>query len=270
MAQEPAMFWSGETLTEELKNLIDPFDPDKVDCSAYTLSIGPEFYVSPNEQSVDPENVTIQKLSKDESFTIPPDQFAFLLTEEVVHVPPDAMAFISIRTRTKFRGLVNVSGFHVDPGFRGQLTFAVFNASPVIIHLKRGQPIFLIWYAGLDRRTTFRKDSKVQRGINPDVICSISGPLLSFSGLSKKIEDVESALKDRIHVIEKAQAAHRIIWAIILTIAIGLATAWLKDWIPPYHSSNQSTPTGQEMTVITLSTVESGFHGQIATPPQWE
>ena len=51
-------------------------------------------------------------------FTIPPGQFAFLLTEEVVSVPPDALAFISIRAKTKFRGLVNVSGFHVDPGYQ--------------------------------------------------------------------------------------------------------------------------------------------------------
>jgi hypothetical protein len=32
-----------------------------------------------------------------------------LLTEEIVSVPADALAFISIRTKTKFRGLVNVS-----------------------------------------------------------------------------------------------------------------------------------------------------------------
>jgi dCTP deaminase len=66
-----------------------------------------------------------------------------------VTVPAAAIALISIRARTKFKGLVNVSGFHVDPGYRGQLTFAVFNAGPVPIHIRRGQPIFLIWYARL-------------------------------------------------------------------------------------------------------------------------
>ena len=102
-----------------------------------------------------------------EAFTIPPGQFAFLLTEEVVSVPADALAFISIRAKTKFRGLVDVSGFHVDPGYCGQLTFAVFNAGPVPIHLKRGQPIFLIWYASLDCETVFKKDGAVQKGIDP-------------------------------------------------------------------------------------------------------
>ncbi|HAP11624.1 MAG TPA: deoxycytidine triphosphate deaminase, partial [Afipia sp.] len=136
-------FWSGETLTERLPGLIEPFSPERIDCAAYTLAVGPEVYVSPNDQTVDPTTVTVRKLADGEAFTIPPGQFAFLLTEEVVSVPADAIAFISIRARTKFKGLVNVSGFHVDPGYRGQLTFAVFNAGPVPIHIRRGQPIFL-------------------------------------------------------------------------------------------------------------------------------
>lgn len=142
MKNKGAMFWSGETLHERLMQLIDPFTPDRVDCAAYTLSIGDEIYVSPNEQASDPTTVTVRKLEPGDAFTIPPGQFAFLLTEEVVSVPADALAFISIRAKSKFRGLVNVSGFHVDPGYQGQLTFAVFNAGPVPIHLKRGQPIF--------------------------------------------------------------------------------------------------------------------------------
>ena len=106
MTKPPATFWSGETLSQRLKTLINPFDSGQIDCAAYTLSIGPEVYVSPNDQTADPTTVTIRKLSDGEAFTIPPGQFAFLLTEEVVSVPADALAFISIRAKTKFRGLV--------------------------------------------------------------------------------------------------------------------------------------------------------------------
>jgi dCTP deaminase len=139
MANYGGMFWSGETLVERLPKLIEPFVPERVDCAAYTLAIGPEVYISPTDQTADPSTVTVRKLDENEAFTIPPGQFAFLLTEEIVSVPADALAFISIRAKTKFRGLVNVSGFHVDPGYRGQLTYSVFNAGPVPIHLKRGQ-----------------------------------------------------------------------------------------------------------------------------------
>src|SRR6266446_4138485 len=159
------MFWSGETLSERLKELIQPFVPGRIDCAAYTLAIGQEIYVSPSDQTADPTTVTVRKLTEGEAFTIPSGQFAFLLTEEIVSVPADALAFIAIRTRIKFRGLVNVSGFHADPGYRGQLTFAVFNAGPVPVHLKRGQPIFLIWYASLDRESAFKKAGPVHLGI---------------------------------------------------------------------------------------------------------
>ena len=226
MTKLPGMFWSAETLNERLETLIDPFASERVDCAAYTLSIGPEVYVSPNDQTADPTTVTIRKLCKGEAFTIPPGQFAFLLTEEVVSVPADALAFISIRAKTKFRGLVNVSGFHVDPGFCGQLTFAVFNAGPVPIHLKRGQPIFLIWYASLDCETAFKKDSTIRKGIDPEIVSAVAGELQSFAGLSKKIRDTDDALGKRVHALEKEQTYYRVIGAIALGIVIALAVSW--------------------------------------------
>ena len=232
MTEGPAMFWSGETLSERLKTLIDPFDHGRVDCAAYTLAIGPEVYVSPNDQTADPNTVTIRQLSKGEAFTIPPGQFAFLLTEEVVSVPADALAFISIRAKTKFRGLVNVSGFHVDPGYCGQLTFAVFNAGPVPVHLKRGQSIFLIWYASLDRETTLKKDGTIQKGIDSAIVTAIAGELQSFAGLSKKIEDADKALSKRVQAVEKEQTYCKVIGMIVLAFVIAMTVNWLKDWIP--------------------------------------
>lgn len=229
MTKPPTMFWSGETLSERLKSLIDPFIPERVDCAAYTLAIGPELYVSPNDQTADPTTVTVRKLNEAEAFTIPPGQFAFLLTEEVVSVPADALAFISIRAKTKFRGLVNVSGFHVDPGYRGQLTFAVFNAGPLPIHLKRGQRIFLIWYASLDCETRFKKDGTIHRGIDPELVTSVAGELQSFAGLSKKVKDVDKALGDRIHAVEREQTYYRVIATIALAVVVALSVGWLKD-----------------------------------------
>ena len=232
MTDRPAMFWSGETLRERLDTLIDPFVPGLVDCAAYTLAIGPEVYVSPNDQDADPNAVTIRQLGEGEAFTIPPGQFAFLLTEEVVSVPDDALAFISIRAKTKFRGLVNVSGFHVDPGYCGQLTFAVFNAGPVPVHLKRGQPTFLIWYASLDRETAFKKDGATHKGLDSAVVTAIAGELQSLAGLSKKMENADKALSERVHAIEKEQTRLRVIGGIFLGVVIALAVYWLKDWIP--------------------------------------
>jgi dCTP deaminase len=229
MTKLAATFWSGETLTDRLPTLVEPFEPERVDCAAYTLAVGPEVYVSPNDQNADPTTVTVHKLGLGEAFTIPPGQFAFLLTEEIVSIPSDALAFISIRAKSKFRGLVNVSGFHVDPGYRGQLTFAVFNAGPSPIHLKRGQPIFLIWYASLDRESDFKKDSHVHLGIDTELITGIAGELQSFAGLARKIKDVDKALGERVHAIEREQVFWRVIATIALAVIIGMTVSWLKD-----------------------------------------
>jgi dCTP deaminase len=246
MSKPLGTFWSGETLGDRLKTLIEPFLLERVDCAAYTLAIGPEVYVSPNDQATDPTTVTVRKLGDGEAFTIPPGQFAFLLTEEVVSVPADAVAFISIRAKTKFRGLVNVSGFHVDPGYCGQLTFAVFNAGPVPIHLKRGQAIFLIWYASLDCQTAFKKDGTVHRGIDPELVTAVAGELQSFASLSKKIKDVDKALADRVNAVEKEQTYYRAIGAVAMALVIALTVNWLKDGFSSRVSSApQATSTQQ-------------------------
>ena len=229
MTKPHAMFWSSDTLLEHLEPLIEPFDPERVDCAAYTLSVGPEIYVSPSEQAADPTSVTVRKLAKCEGFTIPPGQFAFLITEEILSVPGDALAFISIRAKIKFRGLVNVSGFHVDPGYKGQLTFSVFNAGPVPIHLKRGEPIFLIWYASLDKESSIKKNEPVQMGINTELIPGIPGELQSFASLSKKIGDVNKDLSNRIHAIEKSQTFHKVVATIVLMVTISIFSGWFKD-----------------------------------------
>ena len=243
MTIPPATFWSGETLNQRLKTLINPFDSACIDCAAYTLSIGPEVYVSPNDQTADPTMVSIRKLSDGEAFTIPPGQFAFLLTEEVISVPPDALAFISIRAKTKFRGLVNVSGFHVDPGYCGQLTFSVYNAGPVPVHLKRGQRIFLIWYAALDSETTFKKDGTIHKGIDPELVTRIAGELQSFAGLSRKINKTNKALSDRIHALEREQTYYRFIGAVALAFIVLLTTSWIKDASSLRSPASPQTPS---------------------------
>src|SRR5829696_7671980 len=84
-------FWNGEKLLERLPALVHPFRKADVDCAAYTLSIGREIYVSPTDETADPKRETLRTIAERASFTIPPGQFAFLLTEQVVTVPDSAI-----------------------------------------------------------------------------------------------------------------------------------------------------------------------------------
>lgn len=183
------MFWSTETLKAKLPDLIPDLPFDAIKRANCTLRVGPEIYVTPAEK---PTSVTEHaKISLDEGqgFAIPPGQFAFLLTEEFVKVPADALAFISIRAKYKFRGLVNVSGFHVDPEFEGQLLFSVFNAGPSPISLRRGEPCFHIWYASLDTPCSEGVRPGYQM-IESELIQPLGRQVHSFEGLNAKIEEI--------------------------------------------------------------------------------
>src|SRR5438046_2720021 len=132
-------FWSGERLEAELPSLISDFSKDRIDCASYRLRLGGEAFVTRDDllrgSPATPLTDALEDHPPNDKVVIPPGQFAFLITEEIVRVPPSAMALISMRVSQKFKGLINVSGFHVDPGFSGKLLYSVYNAGP--------QPIFL-------------------------------------------------------------------------------------------------------------------------------
>jgi dCTP deaminase len=189
-------FWSGEKLKSVLKskNLITDFDDGRVDCAAYTLRMGCQYYITASEQTVDTN--TIQQLKEGDCLAIPSGQFAVLLTEETITVPSDAIAFISIKNGLKSRGLVNVSGFHVDPGYSAPLRFAVFNAGPSTICIKRGEDSFLIWYADLDQddRRHIKTESQnktYSKGISSGDVSTIAGAVKTISVLSSKVDSLE-------------------------------------------------------------------------------
>jgi len=221
-------FWSSQSLQAKLATIVDKPNSAAVDCNAITLRIGGEIYITPGLENTAPNLHTKKALAVDEAFTIPPGQFAFLVTQEKITIPQDAMGFISFKARYKMKGLVNVSGFHVDPGFSGPLIFSVFNAGPAPVHLQRGLPLFLLWLANLDAPSIERKTAPAKDGIHPDVINSITGVVDSIYALEKRIEDnlhklaeEDKSLNNRIHDMEKTQQK-LLIWLGIAGVVIGI------------------------------------------------
>jgi dCTP deaminase len=224
--------WSGETLRAKLPNLISPFNSHHIDCSSYVLSIGDEIYVSPSTVT-ERKKAVIEKLKSQQDKIIPPGQFAFLITAETVNVPRDAMAFISIRAKVKWRGLVNVSGFHVDPGYEGKLIFAVFNAGPSTIHLKCGDPCFLIWYISLDRESSeVKPPGSGYSHIPTDLVTGISGDWKSLYNFERRMES-----------IEKSQAIIYGALAFAVALLIALFVAWIKPDIDAWVARTQASPS---------------------------
>jgi dCTP deaminase len=222
-------FWSGEKLKEEVGScIIGQYDPDNIDCAAYTLHVGPEIFVTPDHYESNPSQNTKKTLGEKEAFNIPSGQFAFLLTEETICISNKCIAFISMKASTKFKGLVNVSGFHVDPGYKGRLVFSVFNAGPMPIKLQRGMPLFLMWLADLDRQTRKQKDHAPITELELKIIDPIHGPIFSPQAISESVKSFKNEIKEDVHRIDKKLSNLAVTASILATLITGVAVYQIK------------------------------------------
>jgi dCTP deaminase len=187
MANTQPGFWSSETLRRRLPELIKEYRAERVKHAAYELSLGGEAFVTGEKSR--------QKLGDGDEVVIPPGQFVLLITEEDIAVPADAIAFISMKSKAKFRGLINVSGFHVDPGFSGRLIFSAFNAGVQELHLSKGTPLFMIWYASLDAKTEDIYDGghKGQFRIPDDIITDMATKVVSAATLQAELNEIKNS-----------------------------------------------------------------------------
>lgn len=223
------MFWSTDKLRRRVtdERIIQPYFQTKTGRSNYTLCLGDEAFVSPTREPSNQSEEQTLNLENENSLVIPPGQFGFLLTQEIVKIPEDTIAFISMRARYKYKGLVNVSGFHVDPGFHGRLIFAVFNAGPTRVRLKRRDECFHIWFADLDQENT----EGVKKGsfsIPSDTIGGLGLQLNSLNSLREEIDLIKADHHKLKHTLELFKG-------VVIALGVGMAIA-LLSWTMSYFS----------------------------------
>jgi len=208
-------FWSSQTLRSRLPSLIEPFNEDQIESASYQLCLGEEVYISPLPDTPLKERKKIP-LSEKDTVPIPPGQFAFLITSEQIEVPNNALAFISIKFKFKSKGLINVSGLHVDPGYRGKLIFAVYNAGPLHLHIERGEKVFSIWYADLDKEDDNPRNKIGYSSIPPDLMNS-PDLVSSLPYLVKRLDELEKKVEN-----------YSIKQSVVFTITLGILLAFVK------------------------------------------
>lgn len=183
--------------------------PEQLQPLSYELRLGEEVFLSSEKKLV--------RLGKDQfEIAIRPGDFAILLTYESVKIPPYIMALISIKTAFKNMGLVNISGFHVDPGFKGKLTFSVYNAGPGEIILRYKDPTFIIFFANL---AEYCKKPYKGEHQNQDQIASRDMNKLTGMPISP------SELDTRLHSLEHTV---RIQWGLLAALAIGILVTLIR------------------------------------------
>src|SRR5260370_39701355 len=116
------MFLGSTAIIENEKRIFsaDTFSRECLGHSSYDLRLGAEAYIVG-------ESVPRKLKESDPYLVLSPGQFAILTCYEKIALPEEIMGFITLRNRYKMQGLVNVSGFHVDPTFQEQLVFALQN-----------------------------------------------------------------------------------------------------------------------------------------------
>lgn len=168
------------------------------------LRLGDEVYIS---------SETVPKQLNDGEFvTIKPGDFILLLTKEELDLGPNVMGFISMRFDYKQKGLINVSGFHVDPNYKGKLIFSAFNAGPRDIILRKLDPVFMIFFEEMS--VECQKKHPGFQHIPATIVEQIQGKSITLSSNAGRLDRMEFYLK--------------LIGGIIITIAVSLFGVAIK------------------------------------------
>ncbi len=221
-------FW-GDHRWEE--GFITPFDPAKLKDGCYRLAMGPEAIVS----SSDPEKRgAFQDLTGTQNFiTLSPGQFAYLLTEETVSIPEAAIGFMNVKTEEKYKGLLNISGFHVDPNYSGRLIFTVFNAGPSNIAICRGDAIFRIWLSDLEGAKPHQRAPGITN-LPREWVEKLQGVYPSPFALRANVEKLEKDVKD-------IQDQRKLLFVALTVIGVFLApfmaALYAETFGPVFHSA---------------------------------
>jgi dCTP deaminase len=185
IAEKQALFdTTGELLNLSLSDL---FDDKFVKQTSYDLRLGEEFYVVGKRA---PERLS----EKQPYISLPPGQFAVLTCYEILNLRENIMAFITLRNRFKMQGLVNVSGFHVDPTFKGRLVFAVQNIGPNDIRLRYKDPTFTIFFADVEGNKTSVREAPIRSGILLSDVQQLGASSITLAKLKKDIDSLRTVL----------------------------------------------------------------------------
>jgi dCTP deaminase len=159
----------------------EAFEQSLLNQASYDLRLGEEYFLVGTESP--------QRLTEGEPYLcLPPGQFALLTTFETVDVPAFLIGFISVRTQFKLQGLVNISGFHVDPTFRGTLQFAVQNLSSSDIRLKFKEPTFTIFFAEVSDGDIGKHREPDRNGISLKHVQMFGGNSVTITNLHKEVD----------------------------------------------------------------------------------
>lgn len=125
------------------KLVIDPCDNKRIEPCSYDARAGREVLVSGTDNLID--------LSRVNSVTLRPGDFALIITYESFKFPLDIAANIGMKSGLARRGIILLAGMQIDPDFEGHLKLGLYNCSGRPITIDYKDPICLIEFHQLSQ-----------------------------------------------------------------------------------------------------------------------
>ena len=119
--------------------LIEPFNEKSLQPAGYDLRVGKEAHING-------ELINVEEAGK---AVIPPKTYSLILTLERVRLPDDVMGDMKLRSSLAREGLLGSFAW-VDPGWDGNLTLGIYNASDEAVELAYGERFVQIAFIRLE------------------------------------------------------------------------------------------------------------------------
>ena len=153
---------------------ITPLNHDQIQPGSVDFHIGDSFSVLVNRgEAIQFDSPVEYSTVKQSQYLLHPKSFVLATTLEYFKLPDFLTAFVEGRSSVGRLGLFIQNAGWVDPGFEGEITLELFNASDVPILLKSGDRVGQLVFAQLDMSAhkPYQGKYQGQRGATGSRIC---------------------------------------------------------------------------------------------------
>jgi len=153
-AEVSEMILSDKTIRELLSSGqlgIDPLEDVQIQPASVDVRLGSSFSAIKGGNNILKMDTAIEYYSLTaETFLLLPKQFVLATTVEYFRLPDNLTAFVEGRSSIGRMGLFIQNAGWVDPGFEGEITLELFNASDHAIELRTGRRVGQLVFAQMD------------------------------------------------------------------------------------------------------------------------
>jgi dCTP deaminase len=121
-----------------VKECVAPFRPDHVGPASYDITLASSFAWPGKAAWTNPEGIDLL-----------PGDFVLACTLETITIPNNVAVMVCNRSSVGRTGLFIENAGFVDPGFEGQITLEMYNASKECLHLYPGQRVGQLVFFGV-------------------------------------------------------------------------------------------------------------------------